>query len=135
MRAQDVMGTKAGGSARPAHIGTEAVPRRAATGKSDVLRSIDTALANGKFVSINYLNSPGFTDTPAEAEALLAFLEDHPIHMIQWRNLNMDPDAYLEVLGQKLPAGIGIARLIDEMPVRRGYFNPYLGEQRSGGEE
>lgn len=41
MRAQDVMGTKAGGSARPAHIGTEAVPRRAATGKSDVLRSIE----------------------------------------------------------------------------------------------
>jgi len=47
--------------------------------------------------------------------------------MVQWRNLNMDPDAYLDILGQKFPAGIGMRRLIEEIPVRRGYFNPYLG--------
>jgi hypothetical protein len=44
--------------------------------------------------------------------------------MIQWRNLNIDPDLYLETLGQKLPAGIGIRALIERIPIRRGYFNP-----------
>ena len=45
----------------------------------------------GKFVAINYLNCPGFSDTPREVDALVRFLGKHPIHMIQWRNLNFDP--------------------------------------------
>jgi hypothetical protein len=52
--------------------------------------------------------------------------------MIQWRNLNIDPDLYLETLGQTLPAGIGIRRLIDEIPVRRGYFNPFVTRSAPG---
>jgi hypothetical protein len=44
----------------------------------------------------------------------------------------MDPDVYLETLGRKFPAGIGIRRLIEETPVRRGYFNPYLGADKEG---
>ena len=59
-----------------------------------VLNSIDTALAHDKFVAINYLNFPGFSDTPREVEALVRFLEKHPIQMIQWRNLNFDPIRY-----------------------------------------
>jgi len=98
-------------------------------------RSAREMKSRGRFVSLNLFVFPGVTDAPKEAKALREYVEANGIDMIQWRNLNMDPDAYLEVLGQKLPAGIGIARLIDEMPVRRGYFNPYLGEQRSGGEE
>jgi len=61
---------------------------------SDVRRSIATALENDKFVSLNYLNMPGFTDTPQEMEALIAFIEKYPINMIQWRNLNFDPIRY-----------------------------------------
>ena len=61
---------------------------------ADVLKSIDLALANEKFVAINYLNCPGFSDTPREISALIDFLEKHPIHMIQWRNLNFDPIRY-----------------------------------------
>ncbi len=97
----------------------------------DVLRSIDTALAKGKFVSINYLNSPGFTDTPGEAEAVLAFIEDHPIRMIQWRNLNYDPIRYWKAMGAAAPLGepIGMEALIegirDSYPhLKFGYFNP-----------
>jgi len=41
MRAQDVAGTKAGGAARPARRGTDAVPRPATTGTPDALRSIE----------------------------------------------------------------------------------------------
>jgi pyruvate-formate lyase-activating enzyme len=98
---------------------------------TDVLRSIDTALEQGKFVSINYLNSPGFTDTAAEAEALMAFLEDHPIHMIQWRNLNFDPLRYWKAMGAAVPLGepLGMDALIREIRrrfprLKFGYFNP-----------
>ncbi len=82
--------------------------------------------ARGRFVSLNLFVFPGVTDAPREAEALKRFVQDTGVDMIQWRNLNLDPDAYLEMLGQTLPAGKGINRLIEEIPVRRGYFNPYL---------
>jgi hypothetical protein len=80
-----------------------------------------------RFVSINLFVFPGVTDAPKEAQALREFVSSNGIDMVQWRNLNMDPDAYLDILGQKFPAGIGMRRLIEEIPVRRGYFNPYLG--------
>jgi hypothetical protein len=82
----------------------------------------------GKFVSLNLFVFPGVTDAPKEAQALRQYVEENAIDMIQWRNLNMDPDLYLEVLGQKIPSGIGVKKLVEEIPVRRGYFNPYLGK-------
>ena len=97
----------------------------------DVLRSIDTALSRGKFVSINYLNSPGFTDTEAEAAALSDFLRRHPIHMIQWRNLNYDPIRYWKAMSAEAPlsAPMGMELLMErirrEFPsLKFGYFNP-----------
>jgi pyruvate-formate lyase-activating enzyme len=60
----------------------------------DVVAGIDPALAEGAHVTINYLNCPGFTDPPEEGEGLAAFMEKHPIHMIQWRYLNFDPRCY-----------------------------------------
>jgi pyruvate-formate lyase-activating enzyme len=98
---------------------------------ADVLASIDTALEKGKFVSINYLNSPGFTDTAAEAEAFLSFMEDHPIHMIQWRNLNFDPIRYWRVMDGVAPLAqpMGMDTLIQGIrssfpDLKFGYFNP-----------
>lgn len=97
----------------------------------DVLETIDTALARGAHVAINYLNCPGFTDTPEERDHLLAFLGDHPIQMIQWRNLNFDPLRYLAIMGQADRQGrpVGVQALLEQ--VRRvfprlchGYFNP-----------
>jgi molybdenum cofactor biosynthesis enzyme MoaA len=97
----------------------------------DVLRSIDVALGQGKFVAVNYLNSPGVTDTAEEAEALLAFLEDHPIRMIQWRNLNFDPIRYWKAMDAVAPLGepIGMEALIRGIRcgypnLKFGYFNP-----------
>jgi len=80
----------------------------------------------GKFVSINLFVFPGLTDAPKEALALREFITHNGVDMIQWRNLNIDPDLYLETLGQRLPAGIGIRDLIGRIPVRRGYFNPHV---------
>jgi pyruvate-formate lyase-activating enzyme len=109
----------------------EAYFRPKGYGFVDVLRSIDTALTKGKFVSINYLNSPGFTDTQAEVEAFMAFMEDHPIHMIQWRNLNYDPIRYWTAMDAVAPLGapLGMEAVIEGIrsscpKLKFGYFNP-----------
>jgi len=100
-------------------------------GFSDVLKSIDLALASGLFVAVNYLNCPGFTDTPTEIEALRRLLKPHPIHMIQWRNLNFDPLRYFEIMNGVAHNGapIGMKNLLEqirqEFPhLKFGYFNP-----------
>jgi pyruvate-formate lyase-activating enzyme len=80
-----------------------------------------------RFVSVNLFVFPGLTDAPKEVDALRRFIDTTGIDMVQWRNLNMDPDVYLDKIGQKLPAGIGIRQVIESIALRRGYFNPYLG--------
>ncbi len=97
----------------------------------DVLASIDLAIARGVHVAINYLNCPGFTDTPEEMAALSDFLTRHPIHFVQWRNLNFDPLRYLGVMNEAAahsrPAGMAeaVAAVRRRFPgVGHGYFNP-----------
>jgi pyruvate-formate lyase-activating enzyme len=82
-------------------------------------------------VAINYLNCPGFTDSPEEAAALSVFLETHPVHLIQWRNLNFDPRHYLRMMNRVAPLGppVGMDRLLQMIRKRfpdlqHGYFNP-----------
>lgn len=100
-------------------------------GFDDVLASIDAALARGRFVSVNYLNLAGFTDSADEAAALENFLSRHPVHMIQWRNLNFDPLRYWRVMAEAAPPSppIGMACLIERIrrkfpALKHGYFNP-----------
>ncbi len=98
---------------------------------ADVLKSIEVALAHGKFVAINYLNCPGFTDTPEEMDALIGFLRKHPIHMIQWRNLNFDPIRYWNEMHSVADHNepVGMETLLDRIKrrfpqLKFGYFNP-----------
>jgi molybdenum cofactor biosynthesis enzyme MoaA len=98
---------------------------------TDVLNSIDMALTDDKFVAINYLNCPGFSDTPREVDALVRFLEKHPIHMIQWRNLNFDPIRYWKEMNAVATHGepIGMEKLLNRIrkqfpKLKFGYFNP-----------
>lgn len=98
---------------------------------TDVVASIDCALARNAHVAINYLNCPGFTDTEKESEALIAFIEDHTIDMIQWRNLNFDPLRYLRMMNNTANHGmqLGTRVLLDTLRkryplLRHGYFNP-----------
>ena len=109
---------------------------------ADVLKSIELALESGIFVAVNYLNCPGFTDTPREIKALRRFLNRYPIRMIQWRNLNYDPLQYLKVMNRAAQNGkpIGMQRLLNqirrEFPnLKFGYFNPPKEkfENQSGG--
>ena len=98
---------------------------------SDVLKSIDLALQSGLFVSVNYLNCPGFSDTPQEVNAFRRFLKQYPIHMIQWRNLNFDPLRYFKIMNAVASTGkpMGMKKLLkqirQEFPnLKFGYFNP-----------
>lgn len=97
----------------------------------DVIKSIETAGEKGKFVSINYLNCPGVTDSEEEFSALKSFLTRYPVNMIQWRNMNYDPLNYLKIMeqaGGKSPA-LGMEWIIRELEkefpeLMHGYFNP-----------
>ena len=100
-------------------------------GFSDVMNSIALSLDRGLYVSINYLNMPGVTDTPEELESLLSFLKSHPIHRIQWRNLNFDPLRYFETMNRSASCGdaLGVSHLLTCIKkafpdLSFGYFNP-----------
>ena len=61
----------------------------------------------------------------------MRFLKDHPIRMIQWRNLNYDPIKYWNVMNRVDPGGtpIGMPGLLKEIRAEfprlmHGYFNP-----------
>ena len=98
---------------------------------SDVLKSIKIAKGLGKFVSVNYLNCPGFTDSKKEAAAFLGFAGDTGIDMIQWRNLNFDPNLYFRLMkavedpGPPLGMETVMKRISERFPnLIHGYFNP-----------
>ena len=99
---------------------------------ADVLESIDIMKKAEKFVSLNYFILPGFSDDPDEFAALCRLIEEHRPDLIQLRNLNMDPDWYLETVGYAPgtpPMGIRtwFAELKQLFPMLRfGYFNPAL---------
>ena len=100
-------------------------------GFSDVLKSIDIAIGRGRFVSVNYLNCPGFTDTPEEVQALTRLLNHYPISMIQWRNLNFDPVKYWNVMSNAATHGnpLGMQNVLRQIKesfpnITYGYFNP-----------
>ena len=74
----------------------------------------------------------GFTDSEGETSALLDLLEETRLDYIQLRNLNMDPEWYIESIGSETGLyfhGVRkwLATLRTEFPhLNFGYFNPYL---------
>ncbi|MFP3983013.1 MAG: radical SAM protein [Desulfurivibrionaceae bacterium] len=98
----------------------------------DVLASIRVMKDRGGFVSLNYFILPGFTDDEEEFEALCSLVTEYKPDFIQLRNLNMDPEVYLETVQhrpRKKP--MGIRRWLEKMQTNFpdlgfGYFNPPL---------
>jgi pyruvate-formate lyase-activating enzyme len=96
---------------------------------NDVVASIKQAKDLGVYVSLNLLSFPGLTDRKEEFEALSDLVDKLGIDMIQFRNLNIDPDILVQALPspQEEIMGIGkmINRLRDRFPhVRLGSFSP-----------
>ena len=108
----------------------------------DVRASIREARVRNVWVSLNLLFFPGITDTEEELDALARLVGENGVSMIQWRNLNIDPEWYFRRMGGDadgeerlaLSPGMGLARFMKRLKklcpwLRYGYFNPYLGEK------
>lgn len=104
---------------------------RASYHLDDVKASIRYALAHGTYVSLNLLYFPGFNDRPEEFGAWQTFFRELPVQMIQVRNLNIDPDAFLDIMPPEQEAPIGtrefLERLHEEFPqLIIGSFSHYI---------
>jgi molybdenum cofactor biosynthesis enzyme MoaA len=97
-----------------------------------VRRSIREMKTRGRFVSLNYFICPGVTDSAAETEAFCQLVGEYQPDFIQLRNLNMDPDWYLDTIRHPREAiAMGIRPWLAEIKkrfprLRFGYFNPAL---------
>jgi pyruvate-formate lyase-activating enzyme len=92
----------------------------------EVVDSMILAKEKGIYTSINLLVFPGFTDRGKEVEGLIGLIRKTHLDLIQMRNLNIDPDLYLKVMGRG--EGMGISKMIEifkkEFPsLQFGYFN------------
>lgn len=102
-------------------------------GFGDVRSSIAAAKERGVHVALNLLFFPGFTDSELECQALVELVRETRLDLIQLRNLNIDPEFYLELMaGVETGPLLGFAnfrkRLKKSCPwLKFGYFNPYLG--------
>jgi pyruvate-formate lyase-activating enzyme len=99
---------------------------------ADVAESLRVVVRSGGHAALNLLCFPGLTDTDAELEALSALIGETGLHMVQLRNLNIDPDLYRASLpAGRVCKGRGMrwlrAALAKRFPkLRFGYFNPAL---------
>ena len=97
-------------------------------GIQDVMESIHRAKEWGIYTAANLLVFPGITDREEEVERLISFIRKTDIDMIQIRNLNIDPDLYLQAIKPRGNGGIRVPRMVDmirkEFPgLVLGYFN------------
>ena len=107
---------------------------RASYHLDDVKDSIRYALDHGIYVSLNMLYFPGFNDCDEELGAWKVFIKDVPIQMIQVRNLNVDPDAFLEIMphhaGNKNGTKYFLKELHDTRPdMVIGSFSHYVEDR------
>lgn len=97
-------------------------------GFEDVLKSLKTASSRGIFCSINYLTFPGLTDCAEEMAAFADLVKESRPTMIQWKNMNIDPFRYTELMKVEAKEVFGMRRAIENIrkkfpALHFGYFN------------
>ena len=103
----------------------------------DVRESLRISRRLGRFASINYFVFPGLTDDPEEYRAFEKLCLSTRPGLIQWRNMNLDPEWYWETVGgfssgRQLGIPEVMKRLRKKLPsLRYGYYNPPLRGPRS----
>lgn len=98
---------------------------------ADVRASIAYAKAAGVYVSLNLLYFPGFNDRDEEIVAWKEFLTETKIDMIQMRNLNLDPDAFLAIMPKARGKMCGTRAFLKEIQtsfpaIEIGSFSHYI---------
>ena len=81
----------------------------------NVKDSIRYALEHGIYVSLNMLYFPGFNDREDELAAWKEFFRELPVQMIQVRNLNIDPDAFLDIMPEQKAPFVGTRKFLSEL--------------------
>jgi molybdenum cofactor biosynthesis enzyme MoaA len=106
----------------------------------DVKESLKRARDAGVYSSINLLCFPGMIDREREVEALLSFVEETGLRLIQLRNLNIDPEVLLprmpalESMGKALGVRTMIETIKQELPeVEIGNFTRPVKRATKGG--
>jgi pyruvate-formate lyase-activating enzyme len=98
-------------SAIPEHYNAYYRPR--GYGVEDVAASARYAADKGVYTSINYLVFPGVTDREEEMEAMIDFINENGIRLIQMRNLNIDPEYYLAHIPQPKGQIYGMKQMME----------------------
>jgi molybdenum cofactor biosynthesis enzyme MoaA len=81
-------------------------------GLDDVRRTVTRCVAAGVYTSLNLLVMPGLNDGREEAAALVEFVKETGVHLVQLRNLNIDPDFLFERVPRQSSELLGIDGLI-----------------------
>jgi len=94
----------------------------------DVVSSISLSRSLGLYTMINYLVFPGITDQEAEIKALIDLVKRTKINFIHLKNLNIDPQLYLDKMPSSDSKIVGMKKMVEilqhEIPeVQFGYFN------------
>jgi len=91
----------------------------------------------GRWSSLNYFSFPGLTDHRTELGALEKLIREVRLNMIQTRNLNIDPDWYIEALtlNDLEQDSLGMRNWIEHIRksfpwIKLGYFNPPREEMK-----
>jgi pyruvate-formate lyase-activating enzyme len=99
-------------------------------GFAEMEDAVKAGVDSGLYTQLNYLVFPGVTDREGEADALINFCERTGVHVIQMKNLCIDPALYLETLGdvEAMGEAMGMTTLLgvlgEELPdVALRYFN------------
>ena len=66
-------------------------------------------------MSLNLLMMPGWIDAEEEVEALIAFVNEFGVNMIQCRTLNIDPNFYAKYVPVPQGKAIGIPTLFKRL--------------------
>jgi molybdenum cofactor biosynthesis enzyme MoaA len=83
----------------------------------DVKESLKRARDAGLYTSINLLCFPGMIDREREVEALIAFVQEVGLNLIQLRNLNIDPEVLLPRMSalDTMGKALGIKTLLETL--------------------
>lgn len=79
----------------------------------NVEKSLRYAADQGVYTSINYLIFPGVTDREEEMEAMIEFVRRTDLKLIQMRNLNIDPEAYLNLIPKARGEIYGMKQMLE----------------------
>lgn len=79
----------------------------------NVEKSLKYASDKGVYTSINYLIFPGVTDREEEIEAMIGFVKRTGLKLIQMRNLNIDPESYLEIIPKAQGEIYGMKQMLE----------------------